>query len=224
MPKTIISEGKTTNEAIEKGLRELKTYRDNVEVKVIEEKKRSFFSILDPHVVKVELTVKDENRIRDKKTVEINEQKLDEAKKEIEKFLNEFLSKISKDITFKIDTEEQVLKIEMFGKEATKLIGYRGEALNALQLILSTIAQNRIEEHIQVVVDTENYRSKRIKTLQELAVKIEKTVTKTGKKITLEPMSPYERKIIHTELQDSDYVKTYSIGKDDNRRIVIAKK
>ena len=73
-------------------------------------------------------------------------------------------------------------------------------------------------------IDIENYREKRKRTLEELASKIESTVTKTGKKITLEPMTPYERKIIHTKLQDSRTVKTYSVGEGSSRRLVVAKK
>ena len=76
----------------------------------------------------------------------------------------------------------------------------------------------------KVILDIENYKSARKKTLEELSEKIEKTVTKTGKTITLEPMTAYERKIIHTKLQESKTVKTYSIGENDRRRVVIAKK
>ena len=111
--------------------------------------------------------------------------------------------------------------VEINGKDATKLIGYRGEALNALQLILTNVAANAINSSVKIIVDIENYRNKRKNTLEELAVKIEKTVTKSGKKVTLEPMSPYERKIIHTKLQDSPTVRTYSIGEDLNRSCLL---
>lgn len=121
------------------------------------------------------------------------------------------------------EQDDQYLLVEINGKDATKLIGYRGEALNALQLILTNVAANAINSSVKIIVDIENYRNKRKNTLEELAVKIEKTVTKSGKKVTLEPMSPYERKIIHTKLQDSPTVRTYSIGEDLNRRVVICK-
>ena len=112
----------------------------------------------------------------------------------------------------------------MTGKGAAKLIGYRGEALNALQTILTAIINKENESDVKVILDIENYKSARKKTLEELSEKIEKTVTKTGKTITLEPMTAYERKIIHTKLQESKTVKTYSIGENDRRRVVIAKK
>ena len=231
MAKTIISEGKTTAEAIEKGLKELHASREDVEIKTIEEKKKSFFSILDPHVVKVEITLKieehlpKEEQIREDKIIEIDPEKMKTAEEEVNRFLKEFLPTISSNITYKTKISNEFIKVELSGgQEAGKLIGYRGEALNSLQLILSTIAQNQTHSHVRILLDIEKYREKREKTLEELATKIEKTVARTGKKITLEPMSSYERKIIHTKLQDSKEVKTYSIGQDNNRRVVIIKK
>ena len=85
------------------------------------------------------------------------------------------------------------------------------------------IANRDFDNRIRVVLDIENYREKRKKTLEELAEKVSKTVLKTNKSITLEPMSAYERKIIHTKLQDNSRVETYSIGEGVNRRVVIAK-
>ena len=228
MAKTIISEGKTTAEAIENGLKELKTTKNNVDIKILEEKKKSFFNILDPHIVKVEMTLKeeilenrDENKVREKPSKEA----LEKAKTSVDQFLKTFLPQISENIkyTIKIDNDEFV-NVEISGENASKLIGYRGEALNSLQLILSNIACKELQCPIKVILDIENYREKRKNTLEALALKIGKTVQKTGKKVTLEPMTPYERKIIHTKLQDSEYVKTYSIGEDSNRRVVISKK
>ena len=236
MPKTIIAEGKTSTEAIEKGLKELKATRSQVDVKILEEKKKSFFSILDPHVVKVELTLKEnaqEGKIVEKKKNDdekVNQKKkadqddLESAKASIETFLNEFLTKISPEITYKIEIKEDVINVVVDGNESTKLIGYRGEALNSLQIILSTIANKNKDAGIKVILDIGNYKDTRKATLEELAGKLERTVMKSGKSVTLEPMTPYERKIIHTKLQNSEFVRTYSIGEDDRRRIVIAKK
>ena len=92
-----------------------------------------------------------------------------------------------------------------------------------MQVILSTIANKGIENKIRLVLDIENYREKREKTLEELAEKVAKTVLKTNKSVTLEPMSAYERKIIHSKLQENSKIETYSIGEGDNRRVVIAK-
>ena len=227
MENKIISEGKTTTEAIEKGLKKLNVSRQDVEIKVLEEKKKSFFNILDPHVVKVEISVKDKvhEEKKNAKVEEVSSEDFEKIKNALEKFLNEFLGAISENIEYTISKQdEQYLFIEINGKDSTKLIGYRGEALKALQLILTNVAANAIDSPVKIIVDIENYRNKRKNTLEELAVKIEKTVTKSGKKVTLEPMSPYERKVIHTKLQDSQTVRTYSIGEDSNRRVVICKK
>ena len=236
MPKSVITEGKTSTEAIEKGLKELNVSKNQVEIKILEEKKKSFFSILDPHVVKVELTLKEnaqEGKLVEKKKnndENVNQKKkadqddLESAKASIETFLNEFLTKISPEITYKIEIKEDVINVVIDGNESTKLIGYRGEALNSLQIILSTIANKDKDAGIKVILDIGNYKDTRKATLEELAGKLERTVMKSGKSVTLEPMTAYERKIIHTKLQNSEFVRTYSIGEDDRRRIVIAKK
>lgn len=236
MPKSVITEGKTSTEAIEKGLKELNVSKNQVEIKILEEKKKSFFSILDPHVVKVELTLKEnaqEGKIVEKKKnndEKVNQKKkadqadLESTKASIETFLNEFLTKISPEITYKIEIKEDVLNVVIDGNESTKLIGYRGEALNSLQIILSTIANKNKDVGIKVILDIGNYKDTRKATLEELAGKLEKTVMKSGKSVTLEPMTAYERKIIHTKLQNSEFVRTYSIGEDDRRRIVVEKK
>ena len=226
MPKSIISEGKTSTEAIEKGLNKLKLSKNQVEVKILEEKKKSFFNILAPHTVKVELTAKGENE-QEKKDNEIynimDKVDINKAKENINSFLEEFLKEVSESISYKVETKDNTLKVMIKGGDSTRLIGYRGEALNALQTIISKIA-NKGQENIKVILDIGNYKDTRKKTLENLAKKLEKTVIKTQKCITLEPMTAYERKIIHSVLQTSEFVKTYSIGENDNRRVVIAKK
>lgn len=223
MPRTIISEGKTSTEAIEKGLKELRLTRNQVEIKILEEKKKSFFNILDPHIVKVEITEKEGIKETQERRP-INKQEAKKAEEIIGNFLKEFLNKVSEDIEYKIEETPEYIEVVVTGKGAAKLIGYRGEALNALQTILTAIINKENESDVKVILDIENYKSARKKTLEELSEKIEKTVTKTGKTITLEPMTAYERKIIHTKLQESKTVKTYSIGENDRRRVVIAKK
>lgn len=228
MPKSIISEGKTSTEAIEKGLKELKVSRNQVDIKILEEKKKSFFNILEPHVVKVELTLKEKEEkqtpVKKAKTENVSKEDLEKAKKEINTFLSEFLKQIADTITYEISEEENVVHVLITGEESTRLIGYRGESLNSLQTILITIANKGRESNVKVILDIGEYKDARKKTLEDLASKIERTVTKTGKSITLEPMTAYERKIIHTKLQDSKTVKTHSIGENENRRVVISRK
>ncbi len=227
MLESIISEGKTTNEAIENGLKKLNVSKNEVEIKVLDNtEKRSFFSILTPRVVKVELKIKEkrENNGNTKKDDKIIEN-IEDRKIILEKFLKQFIETLpNNEISYKINIVNNEILVEFIGDYAGKLIGYRGENLNSLQIILSSIVNKNYEDRVKVLLDIEGYREKREKTLEDLAVKISKTVMKTGKSITLEPMSAYERKIIHSKLQENNKIETHSIGEEPNRRIVISKK
>lgn len=225
MSKTIISEGKTTNEAIENGLKELKVSKNEVEIKVLEnEDKRSFFSILAPRVVKVELTLKEDNKKEEKKEVILSQEDFNIAKNNVKTFLDEFLKDLNEESEYNIKEENNRLFVEIKGRNLGFLIGYRGETLYDLQNIISSIANKKVENRVSVILDIENYRQKREKTLHDLALKVASTVIKTRKDVTLEPMKPYERKIIHSALQDNDKVATKSIGKEPKRKVVISLK
>lgn len=226
MPKSIIAEGKTTNEAISNGLKQLNVSKENVDIKVLESsEKRSFFSILAPRVVKVELTLREESKNRHKITenkIVVNQKDIDSATENVERFLSEF-SKSFGDITYTVSYENDFLNVKIDGDNASKLIGYRGDVLNSLQTILNSIASKHLESKVRVILNIGNYKEKREKALEELADKVSKTVLKTGKSITLEPMVAYERKIIHNRLQQNSRVRTYSIGEEPYRKVVIAK-
>ena len=237
MEKIIISEGKTTNEAIEKGLKELKVSRDRVEIKVLEnEQKRSFFSILAPRVVKVELKLKEakdnkqeKNReknkeIKKKEPIHLSEEEQEKAEQNVKEFLEELLKELPEGTKYNIEKNETGLNIELKNSNLGFLIGYRGETLYAFQNILSAIAGKGIDKKVRVILDIEGYKEKREKTLEELAEKVAKTVIKTRKPIKLEPMQAYERKIIHSKLQDNELVETVSVGEEPHRRIVISLK
>ena len=116
------------------------------------------------------------------------------------------------------------LKVNINNENLGFLIGYRGETLYAFQNILSSIASKNVENRVRVILDIEGYKAKREKALEDLAEKLEKTVIKTKKSVTLEPMQAYERMIIHTKLQNSTMVETRSIGEEPRRRIVISLK
>lgn len=225
MDKKIVSQGKTTNEAIENGLKELKVSKDMVDIKVLEEEKRSFYNILAPRIVKVELTLKDEVVKDEKEKPQKKFNENEEEKEEGARFVKEFLDKFLKDgIKYNIEIEKSEINVNITGENVNYLIGYRGENINALQTILSAIANKKSSSRIRVFVDVEGYREKRIKTLEELAEKIARTVIRTGKQVTLEPMSAYERKIIHTKLQNHDKVKTFSKGEEPYRKVIITLK
>lgn len=232
MPNSIISEGKTTNEAIENGLKKLNVSKNQVDIKVLEsDDKRSFFSILAPRVVKVELTLKEsnaeENIEKESKPREIKKysaQELDIAEANVNNFLNEILPKLGQDITYTINKDETGLVIIINGHEAGYLIGYRGETLYSLQNILISVASKSLTSRVRVILDIEDYKNKREKTLEDLADRMAKKVIRTGKSVTLEPMKAYERKIIHSKLQASNKVTTHSIGEEPRRRLVISLK
>ncbi len=250
MARTIIAEGRTSTEAIEKGLNELGVSKDRVDIKILEnDDKRSFFSILAPRIVKVEMTLKEgvtpkkieshkteghrENNKKavqeeykphtEKPKVHLNSEELKMATENLTGFLDDFVSKIA-DMQYKIHSDENYIYVEMSGVDSGTFIGYRGETLNAMQIILTSIANRHLENKAHIVLDIAGYREKRQKALEELADKLSKTVIRTGKQLTLEPMSAYERKIIHNRLQTSEQVKTYSIGEEPYRKVVISKK
>ncbi len=219
--KTYVFEGKTTNEAIEKGLRTLKTNRGKVDIKVLEEEdKKTFFSILTPKVVKVEMKFKEGMEPKQKDPKE-----LEQVMKELEQFVKDFAEKLPvKDLQYTVTCEKDLIKVDINDERAAFLIGYRGETLNSLQNILANIASNDKQERVRVLLNVSHYREKREKDLKNLSNRIAESVIKTRKSITLEPMSAYDRKIIHNYLQDNEAVTTHSIGKEPYRKVVVSLK
>lgn len=222
-----IYEGRTTNEAIEKGLKDLNVSKKQVDIKVLEtDEKRSFFSILTPRVVRVEITVKDEQiKPVKKERAEISAETENKAEENIRKFLDDFILKLpTTDLTYVITSEKNDLFVNIEGQDTGYLIGYRGNVLNSLQNIINNVANNGTTERVRVLLNIGGYKEKRERDLQELAEKVAGTVVKRRKSITLEPMTSYERKIIHSKLQDNTKVETHSIGEEPNRKVVISLK
>lgn len=229
MSKTVVAEGRTTNEAIEKGLKELKVSKDCVNVRVLDkDDKRSFFSILAPRVVKVELTLKEDvekkEPVRVRREITVSPENQEKAKENVEKFLKDFIKSLPEGTKHEITMDEKGLNVSITNEKLGYLIGYRGETLYALQNILTSIASKGLEQKVRVILDIEGYKEKREKTLEELAEKVARTVVKTRKSITLEPMQPYERKIIHSKLQDNPKIETFSVGEEPRRKIVVSLK
>ena len=232
--KVYVFEGKTSTEAIEKGLKELKVSKNKVDIKILEqEDKRSFFSILTPRIVKIEMKLKEnvevnegkEEKTEHKKSVRTEPVDNTQAIENIKKFLDELLEKITiEKLEYKIKEEDNIIKVDIKGENTGFLIGYRGEVLNSIQTVVSNVASKSNKEKVRVVVNIGGYREKREKDLQNLATKIAGTVIKTRKPITLEPMSAYERKIIHSKLQNNNKVKTHSVGEEPYRKVVISLK
>ena len=194
--------GKTVEEAIALGLESLGVERDAVEIKVIEEPTKGFLGI-GSKPAKVEIEVK---KTDGERTVD---------------FLNGLLDIMEVNAKCKLTGEEEKVVIEIIADNSSSVIGYRGEVLDALQCLAGAVANTGRDDYRRVVVDCEGYREKREETLKSLALKLAAKAVRTGRKVTLEPMNPYERRILHSALSDSTEVKTQSEGKEPNRYVAI---
>ena len=136
-------------------------------------------------------------------------------------FLKDITEKMGLSLAFDVKVGEDVVYIEMSGKDSGTVIGKRGQTLDAIQYLTSLVLNKDKEKYIKVVVDAENYRAKRQKTLEQLANRLAAKVIKTKRYVRLEPMNPYERKIIHATLQNNPEINTRSEGEEPYRRVVI---
>lgn len=143
----------------------------------------------------------------------------------IKEFLETVLAKMNVgEFAVTVEEKEDAFYLEIFGQEANVIIGYRGEVLDALQYLCSLQCGGKEGNNKRVVLDTEGYRERRTKALQRLAQNLESKVRRTGRPAKLEPMNPYERRIIHTALQNSKYVTTESEGQGNARHVVVSPK
>lgn len=203
--KKIEVKSKTKEEAVQSALLELGVEEKDIEVKVIQNPSKGFLGFLGAKEGIYEVTV-------------IKKEEIDIAKEFIENIL--LKSKINAKVN--ATQEDNLIKINIEGKEATCLIGRRGETLDSLQF-LTGLALNKInkDSHMRVLVDIENYRNKREESLVRYARKVAREVAKTRRTKKLDYMNPYERRIVHSALQNDKYVITYSEGTDPYRRLVI---
>jgi len=204
--KLIESVGKTVEEAIELGLKELKKTRDQVDVEVVDLPSKGFFGIIGSKLAKVKLTV------------------VDRPEDDARTFLEDIFRAMELEVKMDIHQKNDTLSVNIEGPNMGVIIGRRGQTLDSLQYLLSLVINKTSDKYIKVFVDTENYRQKREDTLVRLANKMASKVRKVGKTIALEPMNPYERRIIHASLQSNPYIQTYSEGEEPFRKIVIALK
>jgi len=147
-----------------------------------------------------------------------------EPANDAEKFLLGLFEKMGIRVRLDSSSEDGMLKVDMSGRGMGMLIGRRGETLDALQYLTSLVVNNGKEDYTKIMLDTEDYRKKREDTLRRLAARLADKVQKSGKRVVLEPMNPYERRILHSTLQDYDKVYTYSEGEDPFRSVVVALK
>ncbi len=194
--------GKTVEDAIESGLVELAIKREEAEITVLEEPTKGIFGIL-----------------KGKAVVEINK-KQTEADRTLQ-FVQGVLDIMEIPAVAEIKSDDDNLVIFLTANDSKQLIGHRGEVLDAIQTLAGATANIGRKDYRKVVVDCEDYRNKREETLVKLAKKLEEKATDMRREVILEPMSPYERRIIHTTLADSKTVTTKSEGKEPSRYVVI---
>ena len=195
--------GKTVDEAVIEGLEKLGITKDEAEIEIIEEPQSKGLIFKKTTLAKVKISKKKSDSAR---AVE---------------FLDGLFDLIKVHATTELTRDDDKICINLVASNSSFLIGYRGEVLDALQCLAGAVANIGREEYKRVVVDCEQYREKRENTLNALALKLADKAVATGRKVNLEPMNPFERRIIHTALSSRDDVKTESEGKEPNRYIVI---
>ncbi len=203
MAQFIEKEGKTVEAAIEDALLELNIEMQDAEIEVLDEGSKRLFGLIGGRNALVRVYKKEnfDDIVRD--------------------FLRPILNAMGLEEDLDVVMEGDTLTVKLAAENIGIVIGRRGETLDALQYLLGLVVNKSSERFIRVVLDVGNYREKREETLVKLAKRLAEKVSKTRKNMTLEPMNPYERRIIHATLQNFKSVETYSIGDEPNRKVVI---
>ena len=198
---------KTVNDAIIEACQKLSVTSDKLDYEVIEEGSSGFLGIgAKPAVIKAAVKCSIEDNVKS--------------------FLNDVFEAMNMTVVVEIkyNEEEKTMDIDLSGDEMGVLIGKRGQTLDSLQYLVSLVVNKESEDYIRVKVDTEDYRKRRKETLENLAKNIAYKVKRTKRPVSLEPMNPYERRIIHSALQNDKYVTTHSEGEEPFRRVVVTLK
>ena len=195
---------KTVDDAITDALVEFETTSDKLEYEVIEEGSTGLLGLFSRDAI-------------------IRARKKEEPKDKLLQFLEDVLEKMEVEGTIEIttDEEEKIIDINIEGENTKEIIGRKGQCLDSLQYLASIVANQDKEEYYRVKLDTKNYRERRQKTLENMAKNTANKVRKTRRKVVLDPMNPYERRIIHSYLQNEKHVTTKSEGEDPYRRVVV---
>lgn len=204
----IIKESTSVEKAVSEGLEELNADINEVEIEILQEPSRSFLGLLSKNA-KVKLTI------------------VDGPKEKAKEFLTVLLEKMNLRCDFDITLEGEVLKVQVTkinNKDKGIIIGKRGKNLDAMQYILSLVINKDRQSYIRTIIDVEDYRTKREETLVRLAHKMAEKSRYYNKKVRLEPMNPYERRIIHSALQGEKDIITYSEGEEPYRKVIIETK
>ena len=202
----ITKSGKTVDDALHEALKELNASKDEVEVTVIDEGIKGFLGMFGAKDAVIQVVRK------------FNPEKIAVT------FLNEMFQAMHMNVSIETKLKEKQLSIELSGDEIGVLIGKRGQTLDSIQYLVSLVVNKGNSPYISILLDTENYRQRRKETLESLAYNLAKKVKQTKRNVVLEPMNPYERRIIHSTLQNDRYVTTYSEGEEPYRNVVITLK
>lgn len=198
---------KTADEALTEALIKLETTSDNIEYEVVEKETSGILGLFS-------------------KPAKIRVRKKENPVDIAEDFLKKTFNAMNIEVTLKMefDEVESVISIDLVGPEMGLLIGKRGQTLDSLQYLTSLVVNKYSDKYIKIKMDTENYRKRRKETIENLAKNVAIKVKKTHKNSYLEPMNPYERRIIHAALQNDKYVETHSEGEEPNRKVVVTLK
>ena len=203
MLKTVIGKGKSIEEALSSALSELKTTSENVDMKVLEVPSGGFMG-LGAKGFKVEVTLKEK------------------ASESASEFLKELLSLMAIEAVVDVKENDDIINLNLTSDDVRVLVGKHGQTLDAIQYIIGLVTNKNKEDYKRIIVDVNDYREKRRKTLETLASRIAKKVMKIKKDVELEPMNPYERRIIHAYLQAYPNIKTHSEGEGNERHLIIS--
>lgn len=204
--KKIVATGKTIEEAIKAGLNQLQATEEQVTIEILEQPSKGLFGLIGAKEAKV--------------AIEVKSAPIDETVS----FLQEVFQAMNIDVRIEKQKHQDQFQLNLSGDEIGILIGRRGQTLDALQYLVNIVASRFSNTHLRIILDAENFRDRRKQTLEELSDRLARKVIKTRREVILEPMSPQERKIIHSKLQDHEWVRTYSKGEEPNRKVVIALK
>lgn len=223
--------GKTVEEALINAALQLETSSDNLEYEVIEKGSNGLFGFINSKPAKILVSKKQEENaeiieeITVEETEEVKPEKVVDkgaVEDKIRKFLNDIFKTMDLEVTIEISfNDDDGIDINLVGGDMGVLIGKRGQTLDSLQYLISLVANKEGGKYFRVKLDTENYRERRKATLESLAKNIAYKVKRTRRPVSLEPMNPYERRIIHSALQNDKYVSTKSEGEEPFRHVVV---
>ena len=207
MLRTVEKTGKSVEDAVSLAIEELKLDKDSVDIEILDEGNKGLFGIIGSKLARVKVSEKENNK-----------------NSTVQRFMKDIFSVMDLNVEIDLKEEDNDIYVDLKGENMGILIGRRGETLDALQYIVNIVANKENDDYKKVIIDIENYRKKREETLVRLANKVAERVVRLRKSVTLEPMSPYERRIIHSSLQQNRKILTYSVGDEPNRKVVIALK